>query len=229
MNEGNRFVWSDEIKQALTGRETEILDGLGIPWRQGHPGGNVTGVTTLNVELGPKRLELLRELMPMANIMAVLVNPTNPNIQALNDLKDVARNIGQQILVVTASTQDELDAAFARLVQQRAGALLVNTDALFFSRRDQLAALATRYAVPAIYDRREFAVAGCLMSYGGSVTESYRLAGAYTARILRGQKPADLPVQQATAVELIINLRTAKAIGITVPSSLLTRADELID
>ena len=144
-------------------------------------------------------------------------------------LQAAARTIGQPILVVTVETEGDIDAAFARLVQQRAGAILVNTDAFLFSRRDQLIALAKRYTVPAIFDRREFATAGGLMSYGGSVTDAYRLADVYTGRILNGEKPANLPVQQATKVELIINLKTAKALGVTFPLDLLGRADEVIE
>jgi putative tryptophan/tyrosine transport system substrate-binding protein len=163
-------------------------------------------------------------------IIVVLANPTNPNFEAqLRDLQAAARTIGQPILVVTVETEGDIDAAFARLVQQRAGAILVNTDAFLFSRRDQLIALAKRYTVPAIFDRREFAAAGGLMSYGGSVTDAYRLAGVYTGRILNGEKPANLPVQQATKVELIINLKTAKALGVTFPLDLLGRADEVIE
>ena len=203
---------------------------LGLVASLSRPGGNVTGVATLNVELGPKRLELLHELVPTATTIVALVNPTNPNVETLSrDLQAAARTIGQEILVVNARTEGDIDAVFARLVQQRAGALLVDTDAFFFSRRDQLIALAKRYAVPAIFDRREFAAAGGLMSYGGSVTDAYRLAGIYTGRILKGEKPADLPVQQSTKVELIINLKTAKALGLTVPLTLLGRADEVIE
>ena len=203
---------------------------LGLVASLSRPGGNVTGVVTLNVELSSKRLELLREVVPTDTIIVVLANPTNPNFEAqLRDLQAAARTIGQPILVVTVETEGDIDAAFARLVQQRAGAILVNTDAFLFSRRDQLIALAKRYTVPAIFDRREFAAAGGLMSYGGSVTDAYRLAGVYTGRILNGEKPANLPVQQATKVELIINLKTPKALGVTFPLDLLGRADEVIE
>ena len=203
---------------------------LGLVTSLNRPGGNVTGVATLNVALGSKRLELLHELVPTATIIAALVNPTNPNVETLTrDLQTAARALGQETVVVNARTAGDIDALFARLVQQRVGALLVDTDAFFFSRRNQLIALAKQYAVPAIFDRREFAVAGGLMSYGGSVTDVYRLAGIYTGRILKGEKPADLSVQQSTKIELVINLKTAKALGITVPQTLLGRADEVIE
>ncbi len=203
---------------------------LGLVASLSRPGGNVTGVVTLNVELGSKRLEVLREVFPADTIVVVLANPTNPNFEAqLLDLQAAARTIGQSILVETVGTEADIDAAFARLAQQRAGAILVNTDAFLFSRRDQLVALAKRHAVPAIFDRREFAAAGGLMSYGGSVTDAYHLAGVYTGRVLKGEKPADLPVQQATKVELALNLKTAKALGLTFPITLLGRADEVIE
>jgi putative ABC transport system substrate-binding protein len=182
-------------------------------------------VTTLNVELGSKRLELLREVVATDTIV-VLANRANPNFDVqLSDLQAGARTIGQPMLVETVGTEGEIDAAFARLAQNRAGAILVNTDAFLFSRRDQLAVLAKRHAVPAIFDRREFADAGGLMSYGGSVSDSYVRAGVYTGGILKGEKRADLPVQQDTKVELILNLKTAKAMGLTFPITLLGRAD----
>ena len=194
------------------------------------PGGNLTGVTTLNVELEPKRLELLHELVPTATIIALLVNPTNPNAETLlRDLQAAARTLGLQLHVLRASTERDFDTVFATLVQLRAGALVIGTDPLFISRSEQLAALTVRHAVPAIFQFREFAAAGGLMSYGGSSTDSYRLAGVYTGRILKGEKPADLPVQQATKIELIINLKTAKALGLTVSLPLLGRADEVIE
>jgi putative tryptophan/tyrosine transport system substrate-binding protein len=203
---------------------------LGLVNSLSRPGGNVTGAVTLNVEVGSKRLELLREVVPTDTIIVVLANPTNPNFEGqLRDVQATTHSIGHQILVTTAKTEDEIDAAFARLVQQRAGAILVNTDAFLFSRRNQLVALAKRYAVPAIFDRREYAAAGGLMSYGGSVTDVYRLAGDYTGRVLKGERPADLPVQQSTKVELVINLKTANALGLTFPITLLGRADEVIE
>jgi putative ABC transport system substrate-binding protein len=203
---------------------------LGLVASLSHPGGNVTGAVTMNVELGTKRLELLREVIPKDSTILVLANPANPNFEAqLGDLNEAARTLGQPIRVVTAGSETEIDAAFEGLAQQRVGAIIVNTDALLFSRRNQLIDLTKRYAVPAIFDRRDFTAAGGLMSYGGSVTDIYRLAGVYTGRILKGEKPADLPVQQATKVELVINLKTAKALGLTFPLDLLGRADEVIE
>jgi putative ABC transport system substrate-binding protein len=203
---------------------------LGLVTNLSRPGGNVTGAATLNVELGPKRQELLHALVPTASKIVALVNQTNANAETQwRDLQASARAIGQEVAGKSARTEADIDAVFARLVQQRAGALLVDTDAFFFSRRNQLIALANQHMVPAIFDRREFVAAGGLMSYGGSVTEVYRLAGVHTGRILKGEKPADLPVQQATKVEFVINLKTAKSLGIAVPPSLLARADEVIE
>jgi putative ABC transport system substrate-binding protein len=195
------------------------------------PGGNVTGVTSLNTELGPKRLELLRELIPTATVVAVLVNPTSPSIAEpfLRDLQSAARTLGLQLHILNAGTERDFDAVFASFVQLRAAALVIAPDAMFISRSEQLAALTLRHAVPAIAQFREFAAAGGLMSYGGSFTEAARQVGVYAGRILKGEKPADLPVQQITKVELIINLKTAKALGLTVPPSLLARADVLIE
>jgi putative ABC transport system substrate-binding protein len=203
---------------------------LGLVTNLGRPGGNVTGVATLNVELGPKRQELLQALVPTATSIVALVNQTNANAETQwKDLQVSARALGQEVLIETAKTETDIDAVFARLVQRRAGALLVDTDAFLFSRRNQLIALAKQHMIPAIFDRREFVAAGGLMSYGGSVTEVYRLAGIYAGRILKGEKPGDLPVQQATKVEFVINLQTAKALGIAVPPTLLARADEVIE
>jgi putative ABC transport system substrate-binding protein len=188
-------------------------------------------VTTLNTELAPKRLELLRELIPTANIIALLVNPTSPFItkNISSDLQSAARTLGMQLHILNASTERDFDTVFATLVELRASALVIAPDAMFISRSEQLAALTLRHAVPAITQFREFAAAGGLMSYGGSFTEGARQVGVYTGRILKGEKPADLPVQQSTKVELIINLKTAKALGLTVPPGLLARADELIE
>jgi putative tryptophan/tyrosine transport system substrate-binding protein len=195
------------------------------------PGGNVTGVTSLNLEVGPKRLEFLHELLPSATIMAALVNPTNPsNAEILSrDLQATARLLGLQLHLLHASSDADIDAVFATLTELRAGGLVIGTDALFTSRDEKLAALALRYRIPTIYQWREFVAAGGLMSYGGSSADSYRLAGIYTGRILKGEKPADLPVQQATKLELFINNKTAKALGLDVPATLLARADEVIE
>jgi putative ABC transport system substrate-binding protein len=193
------------------------------------PGGNLTGATTLAVELGQKRLELLHELVPTATLIGVLVNPTGPNLEAvLRDLQAAARTLGLPIHVLHASTERDFDTVFATLVRLRAGALVIGTDTFFNSQSGKLAALTIRHAVPAIYQYREFAAAGGLMSYAGSITDAYRLAGVYTGRILKGEKPSDLPVQQSTKAELFINLKTAKALGITIPQSVLVRADEVI-
>ena len=203
---------------------------LGLIASLNRPGGNLTGVSILNAELGPKRLELLRELLPAATTVALLINPNNPSAETVSrELQAVARTIGLEVHVLHASTEAELDAAFAGLTQLRASALAIGNDPFFNSRSARLAALTNRHAMPAIYQYREFAAAGGLMSYGGSLTDSYRQAGIYTGRILAGAKPGDLPVQQSTKVELIINLKTAKALGLTVPLPLLGRADEVIE
>ena len=196
-----------------------------------HPGGNVTGVTTLNLEVGPKRLEFLHELVPTATIMAALVNPTNPsNAEILSrDLQATARLVGLQLHLLHASSDADIDAAFATLTELRAGGLVIGTDAFFTDRNEKLAALALRYRIPTISQAREFVAAGGLMSYGGIFADSYRLAGVYTGRILKGEKPADLPVQQATKLELFVNIKTAKALGVEVPPTLLALADEVIE
>jgi putative ABC transport system substrate-binding protein len=194
------------------------------------PGGNLTGGSTLSVDLGSKRLELLHELVPAATIIGLLVNPTNPNAEILSrDAQAAARILGLQLHVLHASNEGDFGTVFATLVQLRAGALVISNAGLFNSRSEQLGALTVRHAVPAIFQFREFAAAGGLMSYGGGIAESFRLVGSYTGRILKGEKPADLPVQLATKVELIINLKTAKALGLTVPLTLLGRADEVIE
>jgi putative ABC transport system substrate-binding protein len=203
---------------------------LGLVVSLARPGGNLTGITTLSGELGSKRLELLRELVPTAALVGVLVNPSNVNAEAvLKDLQAAARAIGLQIHLLRASTEREIEAAFATLLALRAGGLMVGTDPFFNSRSDLIARLALRHAVPTVYQFREFAAAGGLMSYGGSITEVYRLAGLYAGRILKGEKPADLPVHQSTKVEMILNLQTAKSLGLTVPTTLLARADEVIE
>ena len=204
---------------------------IGLVASLNRPGGNVTGVTSLNVEVGPKRLELVRELLPSATIMAVLVNPATPALAEpfTRALQAAAGALGLQLHVLHASKEDEFDTVFATLAQLRAGALIIAPDNFFTAQSKQLAALSLRHAVPAIYQFDEFAAAGGLMSYGSSETEYYRLVGIYAGKILKGEKPGDLPVQQSTKVELIINLRTAKALGLAVPMSLLGRADEVIE
>jgi putative ABC transport system substrate-binding protein len=194
------------------------------------PGGNVTGVTTLGVEVGSKQLQVLHELVPSATALAVLVNPANPPIAepTTNTMRTAARTLGIELHVLNASTERDLDVAFATLAQLRLGGIVIGPDLFFGNRPQQLAALALRHAVPAIFYTPEFAAAGGLMSYGGSLTDLYRLAGVYTGRILKGEKPADLPVQQATKVEMAINLKTAKALGLTIPETLLATADEVI-
>jgi ABC-type uncharacterized transport system substrate-binding protein len=194
------------------------------------PGGNVTGVVTLAAELGPKRLELLHDVLPAATDMAALLNPTAPaTASLLRELQAAARKLGLKLHALDATSDREIELAFAALPRLRVGALMIGTDGFFVSRSEQLAALALQHAMPAIFQYRAFAAAGGLMSYGGSVSDSYRVAGVYAGRILKGDKPADLPVQQATKVELIINLKTAKALGVTVPDPLLARADEVIE
>jgi putative tryptophan/tyrosine transport system substrate-binding protein len=194
------------------------------------PGGNLTGITTLNVEVGPKRLELLRELVPTAATIALLINPTNPAAETeLRDLQTPIRTLGLQLHVLRASSERTIDDAFAALVQLRAGGLLIGPDPFFNTRSEQLAVSALRNAVPAVYQYREFVLAGGLMSYGGNLTDQYRQIAAYVGRILKGEKPADMPVQQGTKIELFLNLKTAKALGLTVPISLLGRADEVIE
>ena len=194
------------------------------------PGGNITGVTILSVELEPKLFELLHELVPAATVIALLVNPTSPFAESLSrDAQAAVRTLGLQLHVGQASSEREFDTVFATLVEQRVGALVIGPDVLFTNGSEKLAALMLRHALPAIYSVREFAIAGGLMSYGPSIAETWRLAGTYTGRILKGEKPADLPVQQVTRVELVINLKAAKALGITFPLTLLGRADEVIE
>jgi ABC-type uncharacterized transport system substrate-binding protein len=192
------------------------------------PGGNLTGVTGFASELVPKRLELLSELVPQAGVVALLVNPNSPNAEhVMRDVQEAARVKGVQLDILKAGTEAEIDAAFAMLGQQHTGALLVA--GVPFSRREQLVALASRHAVPAIYPWREATEAGGLISYGSSVAAVYRLLGTYVGKILKGAKPADLPVQQPTTFELVVNLNTAKTLGLAVPPSILARADEVIE
>jgi putative ABC transport system substrate-binding protein len=204
---------------------------LGLVASLNRPGGNVTGVSNFTGPLAAKIFELLHGLIPSSSAIALLVNPTSPSlaVSITKDVQSAGRALGQQIHILTASTEDEIDAAFATLAQLRTGALLIGGDAFFTSRRVQLAILAARYGTPAIYNAREFPAAGGLMSYGSSLIDAYRQTGIYTGRILKGARPADLPVLQPTKFELIINLRTAKALGIEVPATLLARADEVIE
>ena len=204
---------------------------LGLVRSLSRPGGNVTGVTNLIVEVAPKRLELLHELLPTASVVALLVNPTNPTVAEayIMEVQAAARTLGLELHVLNASTERDFDEVFAKLIQLRAGGLVIGGDPFFTSRSEQLAALTVQHAVPAVYQGRRFAVAGGLLSYGADFTDAYRLAGNYTGRVLKGDKPAELPVQQATKVELYINLKTAKALGANVPNTLIGRADEVIE
>ena len=204
---------------------------LGLVASLNRPGGNVTGVTQLLQEVAPKRLELLHELVPTARVIGLLINQADTALaQAqLRAIQSAADTLGLELQVLNASSERDFGAVFAKLTELRAGGLVISADPFFTTRQEQLAALAVRHAVPAVSQNREFAAAGGLASYGGGITESYRLAGIYTGRILKGEKPADLPVQQVTKVELYINLKTAKALGIAVPLPLSGRADEVIE
>jgi putative ABC transport system substrate-binding protein len=203
---------------------------MGLVGSLNRPGGNLTGVSSLNVEVTPKRLEILHELVPTAAVLAVLVNPTSPTADSqLRNLQAAASTLGLQLHVLHASTERDFDTVFATLLRLRAGGLVVASDTFFATHSEQLAALTVRHAVPAIHQSRDFSTAGGLTSYGGSFVESHRQAGVYTGRIIKGDKPADLPVQQVTKVELFANLKTAKTLGVTVPLPLLARADEVIE
>ena len=205
---------------------------IGLVTNLNRPGGNVTGATQLNMEVAPKRLELMRELLPTATAIAFLINPANPVVaeSQLLEMQAAARILGFKLHVLRASSERDIDTVIATVAQLGAGELIIGAgDAFLNSRSQQLAALSLRHTVPAIYQGRDFATAGGLVSYGGSVADSYRLAGVYTGRILKGENPADLPVQQSTKVEMIINLKTAKMLGLTVPLPLLARADEVIE
>jgi len=194
------------------------------------PGGNLTGVTSLGDELAPKRIELIRELIPTATVIAALINPTSPVAETQSrQMQAAARAFGLQLHVLHASAERDFDKVFATVTELRADALLIGPDAFFTSRSEQLAALTVHHAVPTIYQFRRFAAVGGLMSYGDSITDQWRRVGIYVGQILKGKKPADLPVQQATKIELIINLKTAKTLGLTVPASLFGRADEVIE
>jgi ABC-type uncharacterized transport system substrate-binding protein len=202
---------------------------LGLVGSLARPNGNATGAAFLSVELEQKRLELLHELMPKAALIAVLLNPNNPQSKIqLQEMKDAALVLGHQLRVVNASTEPEIERAFATIVKQRANALIVAADTFLFSSRDQVVRLAARSALPAIYPYRELSASGGLMSYGTNLADAYRLEGNYVGRIVKGAKPADLPVQQSTKVELVINLKTAMALGLTIPETVLATADEVI-
>jgi putative tryptophan/tyrosine transport system substrate-binding protein len=214
-----------------------VFESGGDPLRLGfvaslsHPGGNVTGITQLNAVVSPKRLELLHELLPTARVMALLVNPASPSLTEIetNGALSAAHDLGVELHVLHASSERDIEEAYAKVSQLGAKGLVIGADAFFTSRSKLLAALATRYKVPAVYENRDFVAAGGLVSYGGMITDSYRLTGVYVGRILKGEKAADLPVQQGTKVELYINLKAAKALGISVPLTLSGRAEELIE
>jgi putative ABC transport system substrate-binding protein len=203
---------------------------LGFVASLNRPGGNVTGVSFFSTTLEAKRLGILRELVPTAAMIAVVLNPNFPDAEAQSqEVQEAARTLGLQIQILRASTERDLDTTFGALAELRAGGLLVGADPFLYSRRDYIVALATRHAVPAIYEQREFAVAGGLMSYGTNITDAYRQVGIYTGRVLKGEKPADLPVMQSTRFEFVINLKTAKSLGLDVPATVLARADEVIE
>ena len=204
---------------------------LGLVTSLNRPGGNLTGTTSMTLEVGSKWLQLLHEIVPAARDFAVLVNPTSPALAKAqtNDLQAAAQALGLQLHVLQASTDSDFETVFTRLGQLKVAGLVISSDSFFFARSGQLAALANRHATPAIFGFPEFAKAGGLISYGASVTEQHRTIGIYAGRILKGEKPAELPIQQSTKVELVINLKTAKEFGITIPNTLIGRADEVID
>ncbi|MGA7083067.1 MAG: ABC transporter substrate-binding protein, partial [Pseudolabrys sp.] len=204
---------------------------LGLVPSLNRPGGNVTGVTQTNWEITPKRLQLLHELVPTASVIAILVNPANPTVSETTTkaMQATAPSVGLELHILNASTERDFDGVFAKLNQLRAGGLVIGQDPFFTVQREHLAALTVRHAVPAIFYGREFVAAGGLLSYGADVADAYRLAGNYTGRVLKGEKPADLPVQQVTKVEMYINLKTAKALGVNVPNTLIGRADGVIE
>jgi putative tryptophan/tyrosine transport system substrate-binding protein len=204
---------------------------IGLVTSLSKPGGNATGITQTNVEMTPKRLQLLHELLPSAKMIALLVDPTNQASADINvrEVQSAAYSLGLELRILKASIDRDIDVAFEELIRMRANGLVVGSGPFFVSRAERLASLAVRSAVPTVYELHRFAAAGGLMSYGSEITEAYRLAGIYTGRVLKGDKPADLPVQQATRIELIINLKTAKALGIAVPNTIIGRADEVIE
>jgi len=201
---------------------------LGLVASLNRPGANITGSTSLASELAPKQLQLLRDLLPNAARFGVLADPASPAMQFIADLETAAHTLGLQLVIVNASTDSDLETAFATLSQQRVGAVLVSNNTLYNRRTEKLAALAARHALPALFPYREYALVGGLMSYGTSLGYAFRQAGIYTGRILKGEKPTDLPVQQATKIDLVINLKTAKALGLTIPETLLATGDEVI-
>jgi putative tryptophan/tyrosine transport system substrate-binding protein len=222
--------------KAATATIPIVFLGAGDPVRVGlvtslnRPGGNVTGMTSLGVELGPKRLELMRELVPQAAVIGILTNPTGiTSLGNMTDVQAAARSVGQEIIILNASSVDEIDAAFTTAAERRFGGLLIDVSGFFIGRRDQIVALAARHAIPANYSSRDFVEVGGLMSYGQDFSESNRQAGVYVGRIVKGERPADLPVLQPAKFEFVINLRTAKALSLTVPPTLLARADEVIE
>jgi putative tryptophan/tyrosine transport system substrate-binding protein len=222
--------------KVATARIPIVFTAGGDPVRQGlvaslnQPGGNLTGIFFLSAAIESKRLGLLRELVSNAATIGVLVNPNSPGAELeLRDIPEAARAIGQQIVILKASEEREIDVAFATLAEQRARAILVASDPFFTNRRDHVIALAARYSVPAIYYLREFVVAGGLMSYGANLADAFRQVGIYTGRILKGEKPADLPIIQPTKFDLVINLKSAKALGLDIPDKLLALADEVIE
>ena len=223
-------MWRAETSRSnFAGRKGDPI-AIGLVSSLARPGGNLTGVSSLNVEVTPKRLEILHEAIPTGTLVAVLLNPTSPTADSqLKQLQQAAHTLALQLHVLHASTQGEFDKVFATLLQLRPKGLVVASDTFFATHSEQLAALTARHALPAIHQSRDFALAGGLMSYGGSFVESHSQAGIYTGRILKGDKPADLPVQQVTKVELLINLKTAKALGVTFPLALSGRADQVIE
>jgi putative ABC transport system substrate-binding protein len=204
---------------------------LGLVDNLKRPGGNITGATQLNTEVMAKRFELLRELLPSASVVALMVNPTNRVLGelVLRESQTAARSLGFDLHVLNASAESDFDAVFAKVAQLHASGLVIGADAFFTSQQERLAALALKHAVPTVYENRGFAAAGGLVSYGGRITDAYRLAGVYVGRVLKGDKPGELPVQQATNVEMFLNLKTAKALGVAVPLPLLGRADEVFE
>ena len=227
---------SPQAAKAVTSSTPIVFTGVddpvtrGLVQSLGHPGGNVTGVGLFADTLGPKRLELLRELLPDSRRVALLINPTYPRPEgSFENLEAAARSTGQQLLVFKVATRDGFETAFSKIAQQRVNAIIVQAEPFFDSQRDRLVKLAARYRLPTVYGFRDYAAAGGLMSYGTNIADAYRQAGLYTGRILGGEKPSELPVMEPNTFELVINLNTAKALGLTIPPSLLQRADQVIE